>query len=160
MLYLGDADMDPIRSVMDELVAYKDAAGHLAGMVSGLGIRYDVGPGEHPLLGLRMPPDRELARPDGRRTTVAELLRAARGVLITTGGSGEAGPLAAGWADRVEVVTGTWAPGLDPALDAVLIRPDGYVAWTSPGSDGDLASAFGRWFGTARTTVTAQPASR
>jgi 2-polyprenyl-6-methoxyphenol hydroxylase-like FAD-dependent oxidoreductase len=160
MLYLGDADMDPIRSVMGELVAYKDAAGHLAGMVSGLGIRYDVGPGEHPLLGLRMPPDRELIRPGGRRTTVAELLRAARGVLITTGGSGEAGPLAAGWADRVEVITGTWAPGQDAALDAVLIRPDGYVAWTSPGSDGDLAGAFGRWFGTARATVTAQPASR
>jgi hypothetical protein len=155
MLYLGDADMDPIRSVMGELVAYKDAAGHLAGMLSGLGIRYDVGPGEHPLLGLRMPPDRELARPDGRRTTVAELLRAARGVLIITSGSGAAGPLAEAWADRIEVITGTWAPGLDPALDAVLIRPDGYVAWTSPGSDGDLAGALGRWFGTARATVTA-----
>jgi hypothetical protein len=107
-----------------------------------------------------MPPDRELIRPGGRRTTVAELLRSAGGVLITTGGFGEAGPLAEGWADRVEVITGTWAPGQDAALDAVLIRPDGYVAWTSPGSDGDLASAFGRWFGTARTTVTAQPASR
>jgi 2-polyprenyl-6-methoxyphenol hydroxylase-like FAD-dependent oxidoreductase len=154
-LRLTGEEMDPIRSVMGELVAYKDAAGHLAGMLSGLGIRYDMGPGEHPLLGLRMPPDRELARPDGRRTTVAELLRAARGVLITTGGSGEAGPLAEAWADRIEVITGTWGPGLDPALDAVLIRPDGYVAWTSPGSDGDLAGALSRWFGTARATVTA-----
>ncbi|WP_343885282.1 FAD-dependent monooxygenase, partial [Actinoallomurus spadix] len=53
MLYLGDADMDPLRSVLSELVAYKDAAGHLAGIVSGLGIRYDMGPGDHPLLGKR-----------------------------------------------------------------------------------------------------------
>jgi hypothetical protein len=107
-----------------------------------------------------MPPDRELTHPDGRRTRIADLLHAARGVLITTSSSGEAGQLAEGWADRIEVITGTWATGQDPALDAVLIRPDGYVAWTSPGSGGDLADALGRWFGTTRATVTAQPASR
>jgi 2-polyprenyl-6-methoxyphenol hydroxylase-like FAD-dependent oxidoreductase len=156
MLYLGDADMDPIRSVMGELVAYKDAAGHLAGKVSGLGIRYDMGPGDHPLLGLRMPPDRELTHPDGRRTRIADLLHAARGVLITTSSSGEAGQLAEGWVDRIEVITGTWATGPGLALDAVLVRPDGYVAWTSPGSGGDLTGALGRWFGTARAAVTAR----
>ena len=167
MLYLGDADMDPMRSVMAELVRHKDAAGHLAGIVSGLGIRYDCGQGDHPLLGLRMPPDRELIRADGSRTRIADLLHAARGVLITTGGCDAAGPLAGGWADRIEIITGAWAAGQDLGPDgqdlgpdAVLIRPDGYVAWTSPGSAGGLADALGRWFGTARATVTAQPASR
>jgi hypothetical protein len=156
-LRLTGEEMDPIRSVMTELVAYKDAAGHLAGMLSGLGIRYDMGPGDHRLLGLRMPPDGELTLPDGRRTRIADLLHSGRGVLITTSDSGEAEQLAEGWADRIDI-TGTWRPGPDPALDAVLVRPDGYVAWASPGSDGDLTDALGRWFGTAPTTVTARPA--
>ena len=153
MLYLGDADVDPMRGVMGELVAYKDAAGHLAGIVSGLGIRYDMGTGENPLLGLRMPPDRELVLPDGSRTRAGELLHTARGVLVTDG-SGPAGWLAEGWADRIDIVTGTWADG-DAALDAVLIRPDGYVAWTSPGTGRDLTDALSHWFGAARRTVTA-----
>jgi 2-polyprenyl-6-methoxyphenol hydroxylase-like FAD-dependent oxidoreductase len=157
MLYLGDADMDPVRSVLAELVAYKDAAGHLAGIVSGLGIRYDMGPGDHPLLGLRMPPDRELTLPDGSRTRVADLLHGARGVLITTGDAGAFEQIAQGWADRIEIISGTWDSGRGPALDAVLIRPDGYIAWTAPGS-GALTGALDRWFGASRTPVTAQAA--
>ncbi|HEY1919404.1 MAG TPA: FAD-dependent monooxygenase [Streptosporangiaceae bacterium] len=156
MLYLGDTDIDPIRTVMSELVAYKDAAAHLAGIVSGLGIGYDVGPGEHPLLGRRMPPGHELTLPDGRRTTVADLLHTARGLLITTGaGATDQAPQPAqAWADRIDVITAAWAPG-HPAAETVLIRPDGYVAWASPGSDTDLATALSRWFGTARATITA-----
>jgi 2-polyprenyl-6-methoxyphenol hydroxylase-like FAD-dependent oxidoreductase len=158
MLYLGTADIDPIRDVLGELVAFKDAAGHLAGIVSGLGIRYDMGPGSHPLLGRRMPPERELTRPDGTRTRIADLLHTARGVLITTTGSdSQAGQAAEGWADRIDVITGTWTAGHDPALDAVLIRPDGYVAWTAP-HGGSLTDALGRWFGTARATITTQSA--
>jgi 2-polyprenyl-6-methoxyphenol hydroxylase-like FAD-dependent oxidoreductase len=152
MLYLGDADIDPVRSVMRELVAYKDAAGHLAAIVSGLGIRYDMGPGEHPLLGRRMPPDYELTLPDGRRTTIADLLHTARGILITTSPPAQA---TLAWADRIEVITGTWTPRQHPAPDTVLIRPDGYVAWTSPGTDTDLPTALSHWFGTARATITA-----
>jgi 2-polyprenyl-6-methoxyphenol hydroxylase-like FAD-dependent oxidoreductase len=160
MLYLGGAEMDPIRSVIGELMAYKDAAEHLAEMVSGLGIRYDMGPGDHPLLGLRMPPDRQLTLPDRTRARIADLLRTARGVLITTSGAGQAEQLAEGWADRIDVIAGAWPPGQDPALDAALIRPDGYVAWTAPGSDDDLTDALSRWFGTARTLATAQPAGQ
>jgi 2-polyprenyl-6-methoxyphenol hydroxylase-like FAD-dependent oxidoreductase len=155
MLYLGDDDIDPVRSVMRELVAYKDAAGHLAAIVSGLGIQYDMGPGEHPLLGRRMPPDYELTQPDGRRTTIADLLHTARGVLITTGAPSPATELGHAWADRIQVVTGTWTPCQHPAPDAVLIRPDGYVAWTSPGTDTDLTTALSHWFGTARAIITA-----
>ncbi|NEA01366.1 FAD-dependent oxidoreductase [Streptomyces sp. SID10116] len=163
MLYLGDADMDPLRGVLGELVEHEQAAGQLAGIVSGLGIGYDLGPGEHPLLGRRMPPQRELTRPDGTRTRVAELLHAARGVLIATDGAdgtgSKAAQLAQDWADRIDIVTGTWAtdptdptvPAV-PAPEAVLVRPDGYVAWTAPGSDRDLTDALGHWFGTPGAT--------
>lgn len=130
-IYLGDADMDPIRSVLAELLEHKDTAEHVAGIVSGLGIRYDMGPGDHPLLGKRMPPDHEL--PDGTR--IASLLHSGRGVLINQSANG--------WSDRIDVVTAN--PGL--GLDAVLIRPDGYVAWTAPGSSIGLSDALSRWFG-------------
>ncbi|MCT2588413.1 FAD-dependent monooxygenase [Streptomyces sp. N2-109] len=157
MLYLSGEEMEPLREVMRELVDYKAAAGHLAGMVSGLSVRYDMGSGEHPLLGMRMPPECEVELPDGGRTRVAELLHQARGVFISTGGDGEAERLAAGWSDRVDVVTGSWAPAAEgrPARtlpDAVLVRPDGYIAWAAPGG-GDLCEALGRWFGSARAAV-------
>ncbi|MFF3646580.1 FAD-dependent monooxygenase [Streptomyces sp. NPDC002564] len=154
LLYLGDADIDPLRGVLGELMTHKDAAGQLAGIVSGLGITYDMGPGEHPLLGRRMPLDRELLRADGTRIRIAELLHTAHGVLIDTGGAGGAGKaahLAEDWAERIDLVTGSWPQGPDPALEAVLIRPDGYVAWTSPGSDSDLRDVLDHWFGTPRT---------
>jgi 2-polyprenyl-6-methoxyphenol hydroxylase-like FAD-dependent oxidoreductase len=157
LLYLTGDEMEPLRSVMRELVAYKDAAGHFAGMVSGLGVRYDMhAGGEHPLLGRRMPPDRELELPDGGRTDIAELLHPARGVFISTDGSG----VAAGWSDRVDFVTGSWVPDgrPDAALDAVLIRPDGYIAWAAPGG-GELSDALGRWFGPARAAVHTEPAT-
>jgi 2-polyprenyl-6-methoxyphenol hydroxylase-like FAD-dependent oxidoreductase len=152
-LRLTGEEMDPVRGILRELVAYPGAAGHLAGMLSGLGIRYDMGPGGHSLLGLRMPPARELTCSDGRRVRIADLLRDGRGVLISTTGSAEAAQFAEGWADRIKIVTGAWADQ-GPALDAVLIRPDGYVAWTYPDSGGDLAGALGRWFGSARGAVT------
>ncbi|MEU5689587.1 monooxygenase [Streptomyces venezuelae] len=168
MLYLGDADMDPLRGVLGELVAHKEAAGQLAGIVSGLGIGYDLGPGEHPLLGRRMPPQHELTRPDGTRTRIAQLLHAARGVLVTTEGAdgtgGKAAQLAQDWSDRIDIVTGTWttdpADPADPAdtagaaPQAVLIRPDGYVAWTAPGTDSDLTDVLTRWFGAPSTPGT------
>jgi 2-polyprenyl-6-methoxyphenol hydroxylase-like FAD-dependent oxidoreductase len=161
MLGATGNEMEPLRSVMRELAAYKDATGHLAGMVSGLSIRYDMGPGEHPLLGLRMPPDHELDLADGTRTRVAELLHPARGVFITTRDRSAAARLAADWADRVDIVTGSWvsapAPGSRAVVDEVLIRPDGYVAWAAP-DGGDLSGALARWFGSARA-VTAQPAA-
>jgi 2-polyprenyl-6-methoxyphenol hydroxylase-like FAD-dependent oxidoreductase len=152
MMYLGDSGMDPIRSVLAELMTHKEAAGHLAGIVSGLGIGYDLAPGEHPLLGRRLPPDLELICADGTATTTGALLHSACGVLITTGTS-DVGERADGWADRIKIISGQWAPGHSPALDAVLIRPDGYVAWTSPGTDADLTDALSHWFGTARAAA-------
>jgi len=156
-LYLSGEEMDPLRGVLAELMNDKSAAEHFAGMVSGLGVRYDTCAGDHPLLGRRLSPEHTLDLPDGKRTRVAELLRAGRGVLIGTDGSKEPQRLAADWADRVDIVTGNWAQAdtahvpLHP-LQAVLVRPDGYVAWADPGSGG-LTAALELWFGPARVTA-------
>jgi bifunctional hydroxylase/dehydrase len=166
ILYLSGERMEPLRTVMRELMAIPVVGRHLSGMVSGLDIRYDVGATGHPLLGMRMP-YRELSRPDGSRVTVPETLHPARGVLISTGRpEREAGQLAAGWSDRVDLVTGSWVPtGTDNGQadpDAVLIRPDGYVAWAAPSGE-DLPVAVQRWFGATRPApraVAAQPVTQ
>jgi 2-polyprenyl-6-methoxyphenol hydroxylase-like FAD-dependent oxidoreductase len=137
VLYLGGDELDPLRAVLRELVDHRVVANHLAAMVSGLDIRYDVG-SSHPLAGLRLSPDTEVDVPGRGRLRVAELLRTARGVLIDTGAYE-----VAGWADRVDVVKGTWVEGTLP--EAVLLRPDGYVAWAAPGDD--LTDGLTRWFG-------------
>ncbi|MDT6987520.1 FAD-dependent oxidoreductase [Streptomyces lusitanus] len=149
-LRLTGEDMDPVREIVGELLAHEDAAEYAAGMLSNLGIRYDLAKGDHPLLGRRMPPDTTVTLPDGTRPRVAELLRTGRGLLLTTD---ETTTTAAhGHTDRVDARTGTWTLPGTPA-DAVLIRPDGYVAWTSPGTTDDLTQALDRWFGTARSAL-------
>ncbi|WHM36493.1 FAD-dependent monooxygenase [Streptomyces sp. BPTC-684] len=153
LLYLGGEEMEPLRAVVRELAEIPEAARHLAGQVSGVDIRYDMGAAlgtAHPLLGLRLSPDRRIAV-DGTPRRAAELLRSARGVLIT--GPAAAEYEAAGWSDRVDTVRGTWLvdeddskPGTLPLPDTVLVRPDGYIAWTAP-DGGDLRAALTRWFG-------------
>lgn len=115
-------------------------------MVSGLDIHYDLGD-PHPLVGRRIA-DGPVELLDGTPTTIAELLRPARAVVITTPG-GVAADSVSGWHDRVHTVAVRSIPDLDAA--AVLVRPDGYVAWAMPGS-ADLATALGRWFGVAHET--------
>ncbi|TMQ91579.1 monooxygenase [Actinomadura soli] len=162
LLYLSGKEIEPLRTVMTELVAIPEVGRQLAGMVSGLDIRYDVGSDGHPLLGTRVP-DRELELADGRRTRVAALLHNARGVLIGTAPATEprriaAERLADGWSDRVDVVGGRWVPGGDhgywPAPHACLIRPDGHLVWAAPGG-ADLGDALRRWFGAERPMATA-----
>jgi 2-polyprenyl-6-methoxyphenol hydroxylase-like FAD-dependent oxidoreductase len=160
VLYLGGDELDPLRTVLGELVAHPSVANHLAAMVSGLDIHYDMGCSGHPLTGLRLAPDTGLDLPDGTRVRVADLLRSAHGVLIGTGeDTGAHAEEAAGWGGRVDTVTGAWAGGSERLPSAVLLRPDGYVAWAAPGDD-DLATALTRWFGApSAATARRRPAA-
>ncbi len=148
LLYLSGTEVEPLRTVFAELMAFPEVGKHLAGMVSGLAITYDVGPGDHPLLGRRIP-HQELVGETGKTTTV-ELLHTARGVLLDFADSARLRAAAAAWSDRVDVVTLTPHDLSDDspllATAAVLVRPDGYVAWAAYG-DEDPTPALLRWFG-------------
>ncbi len=135
--------------VVAELVGMDGPRRRWAGMMSGLDIHYDLGPG-HPLLGRRMP-DLDLVTADGP-VRVFALLHRARPVLLNLGAPGS---LDAGcWSDRVRSVdaatAGPWelpVIGAVPAPSAVLVRPDGHVAWV--GEPGGLGpeEALAAWFG-------------
>jgi len=148
LLYLTGSEMEPLRNVFRELIAYEDVSRHLAAMISGLDIQYDVGPGGHPLLGRRLP-EQELITDVGKTTTLT-LLRGARGVLLDLAGDPSLTKTADGWRDRVDMVTAALHEGESGSplggVAALLIRPDGYVAWTRP-DGGDLTAALRRWFG-------------
>jgi bifunctional hydroxylase/dehydrase len=150
-LYLGGDEMDPMRAVMAELLAYEEVQKLLVGMVTGLDIRYEVGTGDHPLLGRRLP-DVELTGDFGSSGTANafEFLRAGRGVVLDLGGDDRLRAAAAPWADRIDVVTAASRPhGALAEVAAVLVRPDGYIAWIGSGGStaAGLADALARWFG-------------
>ncbi|MEU6996511.1 FAD-dependent monooxygenase [Streptomyces sp. NPDC046465] len=148
-LLLGGAEAASLRALMGELLEEPDVRRHLAGMVSGLDVRHDVGPGEHPLLGARLPHVR--LRAGGQELTGARLLRAGRGVLLTL--RPEAALLhsvAAAWPGRIACVTARPAgdvPGPLAGVAALLVRPDGHIAWVQPGEAVSLHQALTRWFG-------------
>lgn len=151
-IYLNGDEVDPLRAVMGELMAIPAVASHLAGMVSGLDVRYEMGASGHPLLGKRMPPNLQVTVAGGSRVRICELLHRARGVLVSTGHQDEAARLVSGWSDRVELTTGQWSHPWDTGgapVESVLIRPDGYVAWVAP-DGGALEQALRRWFGSPR----------
>jgi 3-(3-hydroxy-phenyl)propionate hydroxylase len=144
-----DDRTNALRDVVSEILAVDEARRHMAAEMSGLGVHYDLGEG-HPLLGRRMP-DLELVTDDGPVRVLA-LLHDARAVLINFGerGSIDITPCA----DRVRLIDvaydGTWelpALGVVSAPAAVLIRPDGYVAWVGDGTRVGLADALTTWFG-------------
>ncbi|RKH72022.1 hypothetical protein D7X96_06640 [Corallococcus interemptor] len=148
----GDARMDAVRETLSELLRMDGPRKQYAAMMSGLDVHYDLGNG-HPLLGRRMP-DLDLLTADGPRR-VFHLLHDARPVLLDLG---EPGTLdLTPWADRVRSVaaryTGAWelpVLGAVTATVAVLIRPDGHVAWVGEGSGQGLHEALTRWFGPPR----------
>jgi 2-polyprenyl-6-methoxyphenol hydroxylase-like FAD-dependent oxidoreductase len=145
----SDDRLDALRDTVAELLGMDEPRRRFAGMMSGLDICYDLGAG-HPLRGRRMP-DLDLVTADGPRR-VFTLLHQARPVLLNLGEPGgfDLGP----WADRVQLTdakqAGVWelpVLGAVPAPAAVLIRPDGHVAWTGDLTDPGLPGALTTWFG-------------
>jgi 3-(3-hydroxy-phenyl)propionate hydroxylase len=145
----SDPRLDALRDTMAELLSMDEPRKRFAAMMSGLDIHYDLGEG-HPLLGRRVP-DLDLDTADGPRR-VFTLLHAARPVLLNLGEPG--GLDITPWADRVELIDAAYAGawelpvlGAVAAPAAVLIRPDGHVAWVGEPADPGLPDALTRWFG-------------
>jgi 3-(3-hydroxy-phenyl)propionate hydroxylase len=144
-----DDRTEALRDAVSELLSMDEPRRRFAAMMSGLDIHYDFGAG-HPLLGRRMP-DLDLITDDGP-LRVFSLLHDARPVLLNLG---EAfGFDATPWVERVQMIdathVGEWelpVLGQVAAPHAVLIRPDGYVAWVGDGTDGGLRDALTTWFG-------------
>ncbi|MBL8595469.1 MAG: FAD-dependent monooxygenase, partial [Devosia sp.] len=138
-----------LRGTMADLLGLDETRRHVAADLTGLGIRYELGEG-HPLLGRRMP-DLDIDTSSGRQR-VSDLLHAARPVVLNLAAPGAVDIMP--WADRVEVVDATTAgpwtlPGIGSvtAPPAVLIRPDGYVAWVGEAGGTGLTEALAKWFG-------------
>jgi len=148
----GDERTKALHESMSKLLAMDEARKLYGAMMSGLDIHYDLGSG-HPLLGRRMP-DLDLNTEGGPRR-VFSMLHEARPVLLKLDGA--AALDIAPWADRVRLFeamySGAWelpVIGAVAAPSAVLIRPDGHVAWVGEGTDQGLRDALSRWFGPAR----------
>ena len=142
-----------LADIVAELTKMDEPRKRLAAEMSGLGVHYDLGAESakhHPLLGRRVP-DLDLVTTSGP-ARVYSFLHRARPLLLDLGaGASDITP----WADRVQSVSaeyrGAWelpAIGTVSAPTAVLIRPDGYVAWVAEGDSRDgLTDALTRWFG-------------
>ncbi len=156
MAQVALAGADPrhqaLRDTMAELLGMDEPRKRIAAMLSGLDVHYDLGEG-HPLLGRRMP-DLDLDTADGP-TRVFTLLHDARPLLLNLGEPG--GIEISSWANRVRLVDakhyGTWelpVLGEIASPQAVLIRPDGHVAWAGDITDQELPQALATWFGAAK----------
>jgi hypothetical protein len=150
----ADERTQALRDTMTELLGMDEPRRRFAALMSGLDIRYDLGDG-HPLLGRRVP-DLDVLTADGP-LRVFTLLHDARPVLVNFGEPG--GVDIKPWRDRVRVIDagyeGQWelpVIGAVTAPTAVLIRPDGYVAWVGDRSQLGLGDALVTWFGPPAAT--------
>jgi 2-polyprenyl-6-methoxyphenol hydroxylase-like FAD-dependent oxidoreductase len=144
-----DERIKALVDVVSELASMDEPRKRLAGRISGLDIHYDLGEG-HPLLGRRMP-DLDLTTADGP-LRVFELLHDARPLLLNLGRPGDLDITP--WAERVRLIDAGYQRewelpvlGVVSAPTAVLIRPDGYVAWVGDGTQLGLPDALATWFG-------------
>ena len=140
-LFGPGAEIAALRTLFAELLQLPSVAHHMAHLLAGSDVHYETGD-SHPMAGRLVP---ELALRDGRR--IAELLHRGRAVLLDLSGAGAA-DVAHGWADRLDVLKAA-TDGIDAC--ALLIRPDGYIAWAADDFGADeierLQRALRRWFG-------------
>lgn len=144
-LMSSNAQVTVLRELFDELLELPQLNEYLAKRMVGLDQRYEPAqPDAHPLVG-RFVPELTVKTTD-REVTMCHLMRPGRPVLLDLGGGSELARLAASWSDRVDMVAGVTDAA--PA-HALLVRPDGYVAWaTADASETDgLVLALRRWFG-------------
>jgi 3-(3-hydroxy-phenyl)propionate hydroxylase len=147
-----DDRTEALRGTISEFLGMEEPRKRIAAEMSGLGIHYDLG-GGHPLVGRRMP-DLDLITADGPLRLYG-LLHSARPALINLG---EANAFdITPWTDRVQLIdakyAGSWelpAIGAVAAPAAVLVRPDGYVAWVGDRTQENLPNALTTWFGTPK----------
>jgi hypothetical protein len=130
-----------LEAIIRDLIDTRDGATYFAERVWGVSLRYELGD-DHPLVG-RSAPDFALA--DGRR--LGELLRTGRGLLLDFDARPSLQALARRWIGRINLVAGEPEDRL--GLSALLVRPDGIVAWAGgkPPDLEDAARATVRWFG-------------
>jgi len=150
-LFGDDARIEALRDTVSGLLAMDGPRQQIGGMLSGLDIHYDLGAG-HPLLGRRMP-DLDLTTDHGPLRLVT-LLHDAKALMLDLGGADA--PDVTAWGDRITAVTaeysGPWElPVVGPvsAPTALLVRPDGYVAWVGQDGDAGLREALTTWCGAA-----------
>lgn len=152
-LQRADARTEALRDHVAELLAMDEPRRRFAARLAGLDVAYRNGEPEdggaaHPLLGRRMP-DLDLTTPDGAETRVSALLHAARPVLLTLADL-DVPPLPPRVRHAKARAEGPWrlpVLGEVTAPTAVLIRPDGHVAWVGEGTADGLADALATWFG-------------
>lgn len=130
-----------LEAIIRDLIETRDGATYFAERVWGVSLRHDLG-GSHPLVG-RSAPDFELA--DGTR--LGELLRNGQGLLLDFDPSSPLQVVASRWRGRIPYVAGDARDRL--GLSAVLVRPDGFVAWAADAAPDleEAAQAASRWFG-------------
>ncbi|MFF0488276.1 FAD-dependent monooxygenase [Nocardia sp. NPDC004068] len=147
-LMAPNPEVGGLRQLFGELLRIPAVVDHLAHLMSGADVRYDTGC-DHPLAGLLVP-DFTVTTPDGP-DRIATLLRSGRPLLLTR--DPHLADEIIGWSDRVDTRTAAEAPAA-----ALLIRPDGYIAWaTDDSSTAGLPEALTRWFGPARSLSAPRP---
>lgn len=135
------SDVTALRELFTEMLTRQETVRQLAGLMAGSDVRYDMGDAEPAEATGWFAPNLDLSTEDGRQLRLAELCRDGRPLLLDL--SGDLADAVAPWSDRVVRVA---ARTDNPPAAALLIRPDGYVAWAGAQPDG-LRAALGRWLG-------------